>query len=209
MPGAIAGDSNGAARFNGTSSFASAPVNLSTLRTITVEFWLRWNAFDTSDDLAMELTPNSGTNAGGFLVDPDESASGLGKFGLSMRQGPDWTGYNNAFFDRPAAGFWHHYAIVLDRSAAAAGEISVYVDGVLQTTFKTSSVDTTDGVRELHPVLHEPRGERALRGGRPRRGRAVRPGPERGDGPGALRARHRHRVDPLASAGFPAGLPNS
>ena len=41
---------------------------------LTVEFWLKWNAYANDDRLAMEFTPNFNDNAGGFLVDPNAPA---------------------------------------------------------------------------------------------------------------------------------------
>ncbi len=37
---------------------------------------------------------------------------------------------NSIFFQRPSAGVWHHYAIVIDTTAASGSEITPYVDGV-------------------------------------------------------------------------------
>ena len=93
--------------------------------TITVEFWLKWNAYGNNDALALEFTPNYNENVGGFIVDPDSASFG-GTFAVGIGTGGT---RNTVFFARPSAGVWHHYAIVLNTSAPAATEITPYVDG--------------------------------------------------------------------------------
>ena len=113
----------GAAGFDGLNDFAQAPVDLSGASRITVEFWLRWSAFADDDSLAMELTESFNQNEGGFIVDPN---AGQGSFGVGIGS-PETR--NNVYFARPSAGQWHHYAFVLDPTAAAAQQITPYVDG--------------------------------------------------------------------------------
>jgi YD repeat-containing protein len=125
VPGAVAGDPNTAARFDGTNDYASANVNLSSTNKATVEFWLKWSAYAGDDKLAMEFTPNFNDSAGGFLVDPNAPQQG-GSFGVGIGT---QASRNNVFFNRPSAGAWHHYAFVFDTSAAAAQQITPYVDG--------------------------------------------------------------------------------
>ncbi|HEY6760284.1 MAG TPA: PKD domain-containing protein [Baekduia sp.] len=124
VAGALAGDTNTAVRFNGTSSWASAALNLSGTQTVTVAFWMKWNAWANDDALAMEFTDNFNANGGGFLVDPNAST---GSFGVALGSGGS---RNTAYFARPSAGVWHHYAFVLDATAAGATEVTPYVDGV-------------------------------------------------------------------------------
>ncbi len=124
VAGALSGDSDTALRFSGTADTASAPVDLSATSKLTVEFWLRWNAYANDDRLAMELTPNFNQSPGGFLIDPN--ASNNGQFGVAIGQG---SSRNNVFFARPTAGAWHHYAFVFDTTAPGATQITPYVDG--------------------------------------------------------------------------------
>ncbi len=132
-PGAVNGDSATAASFPGNGdpfegqagSYGAIPMNLSSQTAITVEFWLKWNAYGNNDALAMELTPNYNENVGGFVVDPDSASFG-GTFAVGIGTGGT---RNTVFFARPSAGVWHHYAIVLNTNAPAATEITPYVDG--------------------------------------------------------------------------------
>ena len=113
VPGAVAGDPNPAARFDGATGTAKANVDMSSLPTITVEFWLNWDAFGDDDSLAMEFTNNFNQNGGGFLIDPNAPQQG-GSFGVALGMSGS---RNNAFFARPSAGAWHHYAFVFDTTA--------------------------------------------------------------------------------------------
>jgi YD repeat-containing protein len=134
-PGALAGDPNAAASFDGNNGTASAKLNLSGDSQLTVEFWLNWSAYANDDHLAFEFTPNFNENDGGFLVDPNAGELG-GKFGVAIGRGES---RNNAYFERPSAGAWHHYTLVFDTAAPAAEEVVPYVDGKPVSYEKTSS----------------------------------------------------------------------
>ncbi len=133
--GAVAGDGDTAVSFNGTNSAAQAALNLSTTSKLTLEFWMKWDGFANDDDLAFELTPNFNSNPGGFLVDPNAPEEG-GKFGVGIGSGES---RNTSYFTRPSAGAWHHYALVMDTTAAAADQIKPYVDGQPVPYVKTRS----------------------------------------------------------------------
>jgi PKD repeat protein len=138
LPGAI--QPGTAVGFNGTSDSGAIPLNLSGTSQLTIEFWLKWNQYANNDALAMEFTPNFNENTGGFLVDPNAGEYG-GTFGIGIGSGSD---RNSVFFTRPSAGVWHHYAIVIDTTAEAGGEITPYVDGQ-PVTYQQESANTGQG----------------------------------------------------------------
>jgi PKD repeat protein len=125
VAGGVPHDSDKAARFDGSDDGATAPVDFGGSSAITVEFWMKWNAYANDDDLAMEFTSNFNEVPGGFLVDPNSPQFG-GTFGVGISSG---TSRNSVFFARPTAGAWHHYAFAIDTSALAATQITPYVDG--------------------------------------------------------------------------------
>jgi YD repeat-containing protein len=128
-------DPNTAAGFDGVNDYASASLNLSAANRLTIEFWLNWASFANDDKLALEFTPNFNNNNGGFLINPDSSTSG-GRFEVALgRNGTR----NNAYFARPSAGAWHHYAFVLNTAAAGSQVITAYVDGKAVSITKGSS----------------------------------------------------------------------
>jgi PKD repeat protein len=143
VPGAVNGDPDTAVNFPGdgdplegqTGAYGAIPTNLSSQTSITVEFWLKWDAYGNSDSLAMELTPNYNETGGGFIVDPDAIEYG-GTFGVGIGIGST---RNSVFFARPAAGVWHHYAFVMNSQAPAANQITPYVDGQPVSYQKESS----------------------------------------------------------------------
>jgi YD repeat-containing protein len=133
--GAVAGDSDTAVSFDGTTGAAQAALNLSATNKLTLEFWMKWDGYADDDDLAFELTPNFNSNPGGFLVDPNAPEEG-GKFAVGIGSGES---RNTAYFTRPSAGQWHHYAIVMDAGAPAAEQVIPYVDGQPVPYLKTKS----------------------------------------------------------------------
>jgi hypothetical protein len=135
VAGPLTLDPNTALSFDGSNDAATASLNLSSNSTLTVEFWLKWNSYSNNDDLAFEFTSNFNNSNGGFLINPNSSTSG-GRFEVALGRNST---RNNAYFTRPSAGVWHHYAIVLNSAAAAAQQILVYVDGAPVAISKGSS----------------------------------------------------------------------
>nr|MBA3845830.1 hypothetical protein [Planctomycetota bacterium] len=130
--------------FDGVDDRAAVTLDLSTTATVTLAFWLWWDAFADDDDLAFEFCPvglSFNVGGGGFLVDPNSGNGGLGRFEVAVKGD---AGYNNALFLRPSAGAWHHYALVLDKSAAAADEVTPYVDGAAVAYVKLDSNENTN-----------------------------------------------------------------
>ncbi len=122
---------------NGSAAAASIPLNLSISYRMSMAFWLEWNAYSNADNLAMELTANTNTNDGAFMVDPNASA---GNFQLYSRITSGANG-KAVSFTRPSAGL-HHYYFVLDRNAAGGGW-TVYVDGLPVTTTSIFTASNT------------------------------------------------------------------
>ena len=124
---------NAAGRFDGITGSAAANIDLSASTAVTVEFWLKWDAYADNDALAHGVHDNFNQNDGGFLVDPN---SADGTFSVSI--GRD-TSRNTISFTRPSPNQWHHYVFVLDTTAPAANQITPYVDGQPVAYAKTQS----------------------------------------------------------------------
>ena len=175
LPGAVAEDPTTAIGFNGSSDYGAIPLNLSSTSKLTVEFWLKWNQYANNDALAMEFTPNFNANAGGFLVDPNASEFG-GTFGVAIG---GIENRNSVFFQRPSAGVWHHYAIVIDTTAPAGSEITPYVDGQ-PVSFQQEGTGTGQGTFANSTLYLMSRGGSALFGARlARPARDLQPAAER------------------------------
>lgn len=124
--------------YNGTSDATSLVTDLSSFNKITIEYWSYWDAFSDDDELLGEYTSNYNSASGGFLIDPN---SGIASDVFMAMRTP--SGYNTSHFTRPSAGAWHHYAIVFDRTAAAANQIIPYLDGSITSYSKTASTAMT------------------------------------------------------------------
>ena len=118
---------------------------------LTVEFWLKWNAYANDDRLAMEFTPNFNDNAGGFLVDPNARQRRQVRPSASAAAHRATTCY----FARPSAGAWHHYAFVIDTTAPAATQITPYVDGQAGQLHQARQRHRRRQLRQLDALRHD------------------------------------------------------
>ncbi len=114
--------------FNGSSDNlqSAATVDLTSTTQISISFWLYWNTFANDDSLAFESSSNYNSNAGAFIIDPNDSS---GFFQFSVYQ----PGYFGCHITRPSAAAWHHYLLTLDITTVNAGTCTAYVDGVNAT----------------------------------------------------------------------------
>lgn len=130
--------------FNGQNQYGKVTLNLAKTKAITVAFWMNWSQYSGNDALAFEFGSglfgfNSSTT--GFMIDPNSSQNGGGQFEAGLKGN---AGYNQILFQRPAAGSWHHFAVVFDKSQAAANQVTPFVDGVAVPYTKISSTANTN-----------------------------------------------------------------
>jgi len=128
-----------ALNFDGVDDYVSASLNLSGTNKITVSFWLNWDTNANDDQLAMEFTSVI-SNAGSFLVNPNDSSTGK----VVITVGGNVPSYNQQSFARPSARVWHHWAILMDRSSSGNEIPNVYIDGVNQSLTTVVSGNHTD-----------------------------------------------------------------
>lgn len=127
-----------AVQYDGTNDGGSVALDLSAESTITVEFWLWWDAFANDDDMALEFTASASATAGGFFIDPNAAG---GTFTV-LHTGN--VGNNTKLWTRPTAAAWHHYAFVLDfASKDTSGEILGYLDGAFWSGSQSTAADNT------------------------------------------------------------------
>lgn len=111
--------------------YLRAPLDLGSQNKLTVEFFLNWGSYSTSNQRVLEYSDGvtSGANvANGFYMVPNGSG---GTFDVGMYNGTVFAGSS---FQRPSAGVYHHYVIELDRSASSnTGAVKMWVDGIAQT----------------------------------------------------------------------------
>lgn len=148
--GPLTSGDEGAISFDGVNDAGSVTLNLSTYNTLTVEFWLKWDANGTNDDLAFEFTENVNTKAGGFMMDPNNSTGGAEANTVSVKWSGNEAKGRRYVFARPSAEAWHHYAIVIPIN----GALKAYIDGAeTATTAKETSVQAGNFASDKFNVM--------------------------------------------------------
>lgn len=133
------GEDEGALSFDGVNDDGKVALNLSAQSKITVELWLKFDANNESDALAMEYTSNFNTQSGFIFNYNASEVSGRSVAGfVNGGTNEHWTDS----FTKPTAGAWHHWAIVMDRATPAN---KVYCDGVLLTNTTVTHAAATYG----------------------------------------------------------------
>ncbi|MCC6520488.1 hypothetical protein IT403_00685 [Candidatus Nomurabacteria bacterium] len=119
-----------AVEFNGTSSFGAtaSTLNLTAYNKIVVEALLYTDSYDDTYRSTWEFSSNTNSQLTAFLYAQNQG-SGANSANVMLRGN---TGYNYALYTRPSAGSWHHVVAVYNKGASS-NEVSLYVDGVLQT----------------------------------------------------------------------------
>ena len=140
------GKINDALTFNGTNQYVSvASVNLSATNAVTLSMWVNRTYTAATNDMLFEATPDTGSSTSGFYIYPDTSAGdcsvGGGHLDVSLRGDVNWSG---ACYNQPSSGAWHHLVAVYDKSQPASGEVTFYIDGVLQTPTNTNYNNNTN-----------------------------------------------------------------
>ena len=129
--------------FDGTNDSVSVPINLSGTNVVSVAMWIYRSSYLGTDAVQTEYTSNFSSYNGAFVFDTDYNtecpSSGQIAWGTHTT-----AGYNIKCYTRPSVGAWHHYVLIADMGASSANELSLYIDGALQTsTSQPYTVDQT------------------------------------------------------------------
>lgn len=118
-------------RFDGTNDFfrTGKAMSLGAASAVTASLWVKKQQFTDDDRILSELSEDFNGVSDGFVITLDSGEPCAGNIQVGIR---GTTGYNVKCYSRPASQSWHHYAIVLDKTKNAAGEINLYIDGSLQ-----------------------------------------------------------------------------
>jgi hypothetical protein len=127
-----AGEINGALSFNGVNNYVSTPaIDLSSAIAVSVSLWVNRTYSNTGGHALFESTRDSNDSTTGFMLFPDDVSDCSGGGMLAGLRGN--AGYNLKCYAQPTSGVWHHLVAVFDKSQSALNEVSLYLDGVLQT----------------------------------------------------------------------------
>lgn len=130
--------------FDGINDYGqTAAINLSSISTLTVSFWLFWNAFATDDDMALETSATSNSNAGAFQIDPNMGGTSDVLIAINTN-GAQFSGVQFARTGVTAAA-WQHWTVCMDRNAGAQQVTAVYINGRSQSLSNTFTNTTATG----------------------------------------------------------------
>ena len=163
----INGVFNKAISADNVSQYASTPaINLTGTTAVTVSMWVNrtYSSGGTSGDTLFEFSNNLNGFAGSFGFYPDEAAD-CGTTAMEVGLHGD-AGFNLNCYSHPTSGVWHHIAVVYDVTQPAASEVSLYIDGVLQTPLsQTHSSDNSAAFGNFPLYLFSRGGTTAFSGG--------------------------------------------
>lgn len=124
------GQIGAALAYNGTSNYASVPINLSSTSQVTSSFWIN-RTYGTTDSTLQEYSANFNSNITTFGLFPDDATDcgAAGEFMIGINGN---NGYNQPCYDQPSSGAWHYFTVVYDLTQPLASQVTLYIDGVLQ-----------------------------------------------------------------------------
>src|SRR5215469_1020161 len=126
----VSGPTGGAVAANEEEhQYVSIPtIDLSASRAITIALWVN-RTYTTAGGAALfEATSDHRKSTTGFILLPDDDACHGIQVGLRGDVGDTSNCYR-----QPSSGEWHHLAVVFDKTQSAGKEVSLYVDGVMQS----------------------------------------------------------------------------
>ncbi len=114
---------------DGINDYVSIPaIDLSATSAVTVALWVNHTYSTSGGHTLFENSSNFNGSSTGFGFFPDDADC------LGMQVGLRGNvGYNINCYSQPTSGVWHHLAVVFDKSKAGNGEVTLYIDGILQT----------------------------------------------------------------------------
>ncbi len=114
---------------SGTKQYGKTPaINLAGTSAVTVTLWVNRTYSTAGGHTLFEDSANFNSSTTGFGFYPDDDTCNnmmVGERGNA--------GYNINCYAQPSSGVWHHFAVIYDKSQPASGEVTLYIDGVLQT----------------------------------------------------------------------------
>ncbi len=136
------GQTGGGVSADGTIQYmSSASIDLSSTSALTLAGWVAHVWTGTTRTVLAELGTDYSTATDGFVVYMDDTTdcSAAGSIFVAVRGD---TGTSSRCYGPPSTNGWHHLAVVLDKSLSGSSEVSLYIDGLLQSS--TSSPGGSD-----------------------------------------------------------------
>ncbi len=129
----VTGQMGGAISANGTNQAVNVPaIDLSSTNVVTVSMWVNRTYSTTGGHVFVENSPNYNSSTTGFGIFPDDNTCRGIQLGIHGN-----VGYTANCFNQPSSGTWHLITAIFDKSHAGVAGLSLYIDGVLQTSTQT------------------------------------------------------------------------
>jgi hypothetical protein len=126
---------------DGVDDWAITPMlDLSATATTTVALWVRRTYTLDNSQVLFELGPNFNNSTTGFGLFPDNNAACVGVFTGLVGD----VDYSTRCHTQPSSDDWHHIAVIYDKAAAGAAEITLFVDGVETPSTLSNIHDNTN-----------------------------------------------------------------
>jgi hypothetical protein len=138
----VAGKLGYAVQANATSDqYIKIPtIDLTGTKAVTVTFWSKRTYSTNGGHILLEDSGNYNNSTTGFGFFPDDADCQ----GIQASVHGN-VGYSAVCFKQPTSNVWHHFAVVYDKSKTGINEVTLYIDGVLQTpTGSTFVSDNTN-----------------------------------------------------------------
>jgi uncharacterized protein YjdB len=134
----VAGEYGDAVSASGSAQYVTIPaINLTTTSAVTISMWVNRTYSTVGGHTLFENSANYNSSTTGFGVFPDDSTC----HGIMAGEKGN-VGYNVDCYNQPTSGVWHHLVFVFDKSQPATGEVTFYIDGLLQVP--TQSPNTSN-----------------------------------------------------------------
>ncbi|MGA3048225.1 MAG: LamG-like jellyroll fold domain-containing protein [Terracidiphilus sp.] len=136
------GQTGGAISANGVNQYmATPPIDLSSTSAFTLAAWISRTWSSSGPTVLAEASPNfNGVSDGFGLFADDGSDCGISSAIFTGMRGN--SGYALNCYPSPSSADWHHLAIVCDKSKPGSQQVSLYIDGVMQTAVASPYITT-------------------------------------------------------------------
>jgi Concanavalin A-like lectin/glucanases superfamily/Abnormal spindle-like microcephaly-assoc'd, ASPM-SPD-2-Hydin len=124
-------------------------IDLTGTKAVTVTFWSNRSYSTNGGHVLLENTENYNNSTTGFGFFPDDADC----HGIQAAVHGN-AGYTAVCYNQPTSNVWHHFAVVYDKSKSGISEVTLYIDGVLQTPFRIlSAVNNTNNFGKSNTYL--------------------------------------------------------
>src|SRR5271165_6495066 len=128
--------------------YVSIPkINLSGSNAVTVALWANRTYSAIGGHTLFEATTNYNNSTTGFGFFPDDATCQGIQAALRGN-----LGYVANCYSQPSSGVWHHLAVVFDKSQTGGDQVTLYVDGVLQTVDRNLYASTNTNNFGNNPI---------------------------------------------------------